>query len=64
MKGATAALYPDFQEGGVVAGRMIGRILKGESPAQIPFYRLQTTKTKLASEETAAADSGGAAKPR
>ncbi len=64
MKGATAALYPDFQEGGVVAGRMIGRILKGESPAQIPFYRLQTTKTKLDSEEAATADSGGAAKPR
>jgi len=64
MKGATAALYPDFQEGGVVAGRMIGRILKGESPAKIPFYRLQTTKTKIASEEAATADSGGAAKPR
>jgi putative tryptophan/tyrosine transport system substrate-binding protein len=65
MKGATAALYPDFQEGGVVAGKMIARILKGESPAKIPFYRLQTTKTKLASESAAGADSanGGAAKP-
>jgi ABC-type uncharacterized transport system substrate-binding protein len=47
MKGATAALYPDFQEGGVEAGRMIARILKGESPARNPFYRLETTKTKL-----------------
>jgi putative ABC transport system substrate-binding protein len=47
MKGATAALYPDFQEGGVVAGKMIARILKGESPAKIPFYRLVTTKTEV-----------------
>ena len=46
MKGATAALYPDFQEGGAVAGGMIARILKGESPANIPFYRLAASKTK------------------
>ena len=58
MKGATAALYPDFQEGGVVAGKMIARILRGESPAKIPFYRLQTTKTQLADSSK-----GGAAKP-
>ena len=67
MKGATAALYPDFQEGGVVAGKMIARILKGESPAKIPFYRLETVKTKLASDSGAkATDSakGGAAKPQ
>lgn len=51
MKGATAALYPDFQEGGAVAGKMIARILRGESPAKIPFYRLETTKTKLASDQ-------------
>jgi ABC-type uncharacterized transport system substrate-binding protein len=65
-KGATAALYPDFQEGGVVAGKMIARILKGESPAKIPFYRLETTKTKTAAEgsgQTAAAP-GGAAQPQ
>jgi len=54
MKGATAAFYPDFQEGGAVAGKMIGRILKGESPATIPFYRLETTKTKMAGEDQAA----------
>jgi ABC-type uncharacterized transport system substrate-binding protein len=47
LKGATAALYPDFQEGGVEAGKMIGRILKGESPGAIPFYRLQTTKEQV-----------------
>ena len=47
LKGATAAFYPDFQEGGVEAGKMIGRILKGESPATIPFYRLQTTKEQV-----------------
>jgi ABC-type uncharacterized transport system substrate-binding protein len=54
MKGATAAFYPDFQEGGAVAGKMIARILKGESPANIPFYRLETTKTKMAGEDQAA----------
>jgi ABC-type uncharacterized transport system substrate-binding protein len=44
MKGALAAFYPDFQEGGVEAGKMVGRILKGESPAGIPFFRVTTTK--------------------
>ena len=44
MKGAVAAFYPDFQEGGVEAGKMIGRIIKGESPAAIPFFRVETTK--------------------
>jgi ABC-type uncharacterized transport system substrate-binding protein len=58
MKGATAALYPDFQEGGVEAGKMIARILKGESPAGIPFYRLTIAKTKLASDTGAAASHG------
>lgn len=42
-KGAYAAFYPDFQEGGVEAGKMIGRVLKGESPATIPFFQLKTT---------------------
>ena len=42
--GAIASFYPDFQEGGVVAGKMIARVLKGESPGTIPFYRLVTTK--------------------
>jgi ABC-type uncharacterized transport system substrate-binding protein len=44
VKGAYAAFYPDFQEGGVEAGRMIGRVLKGESPASIPFFQLKTTR--------------------
>lgn len=44
MQGAIASLFPDFQEGGVVAGKMIARVLRGESPASIPFYRVQTTK--------------------
>jgi ABC-type uncharacterized transport system substrate-binding protein len=48
MKGASAAIFPDFQEGGVVAGHMIGRILKGESPANMPFYRLETSKEQVA----------------
>jgi ABC-type uncharacterized transport system substrate-binding protein len=64
MKGATAALYPDFQEGGVVAGQMIARILKGESPAKMPFYRLVTSKTKLASDVAPDSTTGGAAKPK
>jgi ABC-type uncharacterized transport system substrate-binding protein len=44
MQGAVASFFPDFQEGGVEAGKMIARVLKGESPASIPFYRLKTTK--------------------
>ncbi len=44
LQGAVASFYPDFQEGGVEAGKMIARVLRGESPASIPFYRLQTTK--------------------
>jgi ABC-type uncharacterized transport system substrate-binding protein len=48
LQGATAAVYPDFQEGGVMAGRMIGRVMKGESPAGIPFHRVTTTKTAVA----------------
>ena len=47
LKGATAALYPDFQEGGVEAGKMIARILKGESPEKIPFYRLESSKEEM-----------------
>jgi ABC-type uncharacterized transport system substrate-binding protein len=47
LKGATAAFYPDFQQGGVEAGKMIGRILKGESPGAIPFYRLTATKEEV-----------------
>ncbi len=44
MQGAVLSFAADFQEGGVVAGKMIARILKGESPAAIPFYRVQATK--------------------
>jgi putative tryptophan/tyrosine transport system substrate-binding protein len=44
LQGAIASFYPDFQEGGVEAGKMIARVLRGESPASIPFHRLQTTK--------------------
>jgi ABC-type uncharacterized transport system substrate-binding protein len=53
LKGATAAFYPDFQEGGVEAGKMIGRVLKGESPAGITFYRLQTTKEQVSPDAAA-----------
>jgi ABC-type uncharacterized transport system substrate-binding protein len=44
MRGAVAAFYPDFQEGGVEAGKMVARILKGESPAGIPFFQVKTSK--------------------
>ena len=44
MQGAVASFFPDFQEGGAEAGKMIARILKGESPAKIPFYQIKTTK--------------------
>jgi len=55
MKGATAAFFPDFQEGGVVAGGMVAKALKGESLAAVPFYRLVVTKTSIAGETPAAA---------
>jgi ABC-type uncharacterized transport system substrate-binding protein len=44
MRGAVLSFAADFQEGGVMAGRMIARVLKGESPAKIPFYQVKTTK--------------------
>jgi ABC-type uncharacterized transport system substrate-binding protein len=44
LQGAVASLFPDFQEGGVEAGKMIARILHGESPRSIPFYRVKSTK--------------------
>jgi ABC-type uncharacterized transport system substrate-binding protein len=47
LQGATAALFPDFQEGGVEAGKMIARVLRGESPRAIPFYRVQTTRLSV-----------------
>jgi ABC-type uncharacterized transport system substrate-binding protein len=56
LQGAVAAVYPDFAEGGVVAGHMIGRILKGESPAGIPFHRVQTTKEEVSPENARAID--------
>jgi ABC-type uncharacterized transport system substrate-binding protein len=54
MKGATAALFPDFQEGGVVAGGMVARALKGESLANVPFHKLESVKTEEAAPATAA----------
>ena len=53
LQGAVASFYPDFQEGGVQAGQMIARVLRGESPASIPFYRLETTKTVVNSADAA-----------
>lgn len=46
-QGAIAAFYPDFQEGGVEAGKMVARILKGESPAAIPFHQVVTVKLSV-----------------
>ncbi len=44
LQGAVASFFPDFQEGGAEAGKMIARVLKGENPATIPFYQLKTTR--------------------
>jgi putative ABC transport system substrate-binding protein len=44
MQGAVASFFPDFQEGGAEAGKMIARILRGESPGSIPFYQVKKTK--------------------
>ncbi|HEX2450580.1 MAG TPA: ABC transporter substrate-binding protein [Gemmatimonadales bacterium] len=51
VQGAVLSFAPDFQEGGVQAGKMIGRIIKGESPAKIPFYRVQATKLVVNADE-------------
>jgi putative tryptophan/tyrosine transport system substrate-binding protein len=44
LQGAVASFFPDFQEGGLEAGKMVARVLKGESAGSIPFHRLETTK--------------------
>ena len=44
LQGAVASFFPDFQEGGVQAGKMVARVLQGESPGSIPFYQVKTTK--------------------
>jgi len=46
-KGAIAALYPDFAEGGIEAGHMIGKIIHGTNPATIPFFKETKTKTSI-----------------
>ncbi|HEU5039837.1 MAG TPA: ABC transporter substrate-binding protein [Gemmatimonadales bacterium] len=60
MQGAVASIFPDFQEGGVEAGKMVARVLRGESPAGMPFLRLQTTKLIV---NTGEAKSAGVAVP-
>jgi ABC-type uncharacterized transport system substrate-binding protein len=47
LKGAVASLFPEFNEGGVEAGKMIARVLRGESPGSIPFYRVQKVKVAV-----------------
>ncbi len=39
--GAVASLSTDFDEGGIEAGKMIVRILKGESPGKIPLFQMR-----------------------
>ena len=56
LKGATAAIYPDFAEGGIVAGQMIGRVIKGERPGTIPFFKVEKTKTSVSSENAKTAN--------
>ena len=55
MQGAVASFFPDFQEGGVEAGKMVARVLRGESPAGMPFVRLETTKLIVNPAEAKAA---------
>jgi ABC-type uncharacterized transport system substrate-binding protein len=54
MQGALLSFFPDFQQGGVEAGKMIARVLRGETPASIPFHRVE--KTQPAARD--AADAG------
>ena len=53
MQGATLSFFPDFQEGGVEAGKMIARVLRGEKPSAIPFYRVEKTKVIVNPAEAA-----------
>jgi ABC-type uncharacterized transport system substrate-binding protein len=66
LKGATAAIYPDFADGGIVAGQMIARIMKGEDPGKIPFYKVEKTKTDMGTggKQTAAAGAADTARAR
>jgi ABC-type uncharacterized transport system substrate-binding protein len=43
-KGAFMAVSRDFFEGGVASGQIAARVLRGESPARIPFQRVETIK--------------------
>ena len=43
--GAAVVVARDYYDGGLAAGTMAARIMRGESPASIPFEPLQTTKT-------------------
>jgi ABC-type uncharacterized transport system substrate-binding protein len=55
MQGATLSFFPDFQQGGVEAGKMIARVLRGETPASMPFHRLEKTKVIVNPTEAARA---------
>ncbi|HEX5634580.1 MAG TPA: ABC transporter substrate-binding protein [Gemmatimonadales bacterium] len=55
MQGATLSFFPDFQQGGVEAGKMIARVLRGETPASIPFHRVEKTQVFVNPTEAARA---------
>jgi ABC-type uncharacterized transport system substrate-binding protein len=42
--GAFMAVSRDFYEGGVASGQIAARVLRGESPARIPFQLVETIK--------------------
>jgi len=53
--GATVVVARDYFEGGREAGLMAARIMRGESPADIPFQPLRATKTLVNVEAARAA---------
>jgi putative ABC transport system substrate-binding protein len=54
--GAVAAVARDYYESGREAGRLVVRVMRGESPTSIPFVGI--SKTKLVLNEPAAREAG------
>jgi putative ABC transport system substrate-binding protein len=49
------AVSRDFYDGGVASGQIAARVLRGESPAGIPFQLVETIKYAFNSAAAAAA---------
>ena len=61
--GAFMAVSRDFYDGGVVSGQIAARVLRGESPARIPFQLVDTIKYTFNRSAAAAARRGHSSSP-